>query len=226
MREALASLVALGHSHLVIDLSGASFIDSAMIGVLVGQLRQQPDGSGSLAVVCSNENVVRTLEVAGLAREIQILGALSDAVLERVATMPRAHPSSKLMAAPRTQVLRLVPHASQLAFARGFVVAAARRAGLDPQQQYNLALAASEALANAIEHGLPCRDGSIEMWVDERRGALTVGVRNRGEFVLEPLPADPLYERGRGLRLMRHMVDAISVEHENAQTTVRLSIPR
>jgi serine/threonine-protein kinase RsbW len=138
--------------------------------------------------------------------------------------MPRPHPSSPLLTAPRTQTLRLPPDPCELAFARGFVGAAARRAGFDPRRQYNLALATSEALANAIEHGAPCLDGSIELWVDERRSSLTVGVRNRGEFVLEPLPPDPLYERGRGLRLMRHMVDEISLRHENAVTTVELSI--
>jgi anti-sigma regulatory factor (Ser/Thr protein kinase) len=176
--------------------------------------------------VCSNENVLRTLRVAGLDREMQILGGLSETVLERVTTMPRPHPSSKLLAAPRTQTLRLAPDASQLAFARGFVTAAARRMGLDPLQQYNLALATNEAVANAIEHGAPCRDGSIELWVDEQGSSLTVAVRNAGPFVLEPLPADPLYERGRGFRLMRHSVDGISIQHENEQTTVKLSIAR
>jgi anti-anti-sigma factor len=226
MRQTLAALAAAGRKHLVIDMSGATFVDSAMIGVLAAHVRQARGAGGSLTVACSNENVLRTLRIAGLEREVQIVAALSDAVLERVVTMPRPHPSSKLLAAPRIQTLKVLAHPSQLAFARGFVTAAARRAGLDPRKQYDLALAAHEALANAIEHGIPGRDGSIELWVDERRSSLTVGVRNRGAFVLEPLPPDPLYERGRGLRLMRHSVDAISLQHENAQTTVELSIAR
>jgi anti-anti-sigma factor len=226
MRETLASVAALGRDHLVIDMSAATFVDSAMIGVLAGHVRQARATGGSLTIACSNENVLRTFQVAGLEREVQILGGLSDTVLERVTTMPRPHPSSKLLAAPRTQTLKVLAHPSQLAFARGFVTAAARRAGLDPRKQYDLALAAHEALANAIEHGIPPRDGSIELWVDEGRTSLTVGVRNRGAFVLEPLPPDPLYERGRGLRLMRHSVDRISLQHENAQTTVELSVLR
>jgi anti-sigma B factor antagonist len=226
MRQALASLAAIGRDHLVIDMSGATFVDSAMIGVLAGHVRQARRAGGSLTIACSNENVLRTFQVAGLEREVEILGGLTDAALERVTTMPRPHPSSKLLAAPRTQTLKVLAHPSQLAFARGFVTAAARRAGLDPRKQYDLALAAHEALANAIEHGIPGRDGSIELWVDERRSSLTVGVRNRGAFVLEPLPPDPLHERGRGLRLMRHSVDRISLQHENAQTTVELSIMR
>src|SRR3954471_13117867 len=216
MREALRSLLALGRYHLVIDMSGATFIDSAMIGVLAGHLRRLRGGVGSLAIVCSDENVLRTLEVGGIDREVQILAALSDSAVEKLAMLPRVHDHSKLLSAPRTQTLRLRPEPSQLALARGFAIAAARRAGLDPRQQYNLAVAANEAVGNAIQHGRPCPSGSVEMWVEEEDGeALTVGVRNGGAFPLEPLDADPLRENGRGLKLMSQMVDRISLQREN-----------
>jgi anti-sigma regulatory factor (Ser/Thr protein kinase) len=64
------------------------------------------------------------------------------------------------------------------------------------------------------------------MWVDEPGRALTVGVRNGGEFVLEPLSPDPLREGGRGLRLMSRMVDEISLQRENGLTVVRLTVRR
>jgi anti-sigma B factor antagonist len=224
MRAVLAALAAEGRTHLVIDMSSATFIDSAMIGVLAGHLRRTRVGAGSLAVVCSDENILRTLEIAGIERELQIIGRLSDAVVERVAALPSLHEHSKLVSAPRMRELLLAPDPSELAFARGFAAAAARRAGLNPQQQYNLAVATNEAVANAIEHGEPCRDGSIVMWVDERRGSITVGVRSGGDFVLEPLPPGTLHERGRGLKLMSRMVDEISVQREDAQTVVQLSI--
>lgn len=226
MRATLKALAARGRTHLVIDMTDATFIDSAMIGVLAGYIHDSRDGAGSLVVVCSNENILRTFEIAGMGRELEIIGALSDAVVERVVTMPRPHEHSKLLAAPRTQALKLAPDPSELAFARGFAVAAARRVGFDPQQQYDLAVATNEAVANAIEHGRPCRSGSIEMWVDEGRTSLTVGVRDGGDFVLEPLAADPLRERGRGLRLMSQMVDEMSVQRENDETVVRLTISR
>jgi anti-anti-sigma factor len=226
MRETLRSLVALGRTHLVIDMSEATFLDSAMISVLTAHLRETRGGAGSLAIVCANENILRTLEVGGIDREVQILRTLSDAAVEKVAMMPRVHEHSRLVSAPRTQRLRLRPEASELAVARGFAIAAARRAGLDPRQQYNLAVATNEAVANAIQHGLPCPSGSVEMWVEEGREALTVGVRSGGDFVLAPLSPDPLREGGRGLRLMSKMVDKIAVMRENGQTVVRLSIDR
>src|SRR6476469_9552093 len=39
MRETLRALVALGRTHLVIDMSDATFLGSAMISVLAGHLR-------------------------------------------------------------------------------------------------------------------------------------------------------------------------------------------
>jgi anti-anti-sigma factor len=226
MRETLCSLEAAGRTHLVIDMSAATFIDSAMISVFAAHLRETRGGGGSLAIVCSDENILRTLEIAGVSRELQILPSLSDAVIEKAASLPRPHPYSKLLAAPRTHALQLLPHPSQLAFARGFAIAAARRVGFDPRRQYDLAVATNEAVANAIEHGRPLKRGSVEMWVDEARDSLTVGVRNGGDFILDPLPPDPLPERGRGLRLMSRMVDEISVQSENGETVVRLSVHR
>jgi anti-sigma regulatory factor (Ser/Thr protein kinase) len=64
------------------------------------------------------------------------------------------------------------------------------------------------------------------MWVDERPGAVTVGVRNGGAFVLDPLPPDPLREHGRGLRMMSKMVDEMSLLRENGLIVVKLSVYR
>lgn len=224
MEETLNGLISEGRAHLLLDMSAATFIDSAMIALLIRHLRAIRGGVGSLAIVCSNENVLATLEVSGIARELQILRALSDDVVGRLAAMPQVHPQSKLLPARCTQTLQVAPDPSELARARCFSVAAARRAGLDPRRQYNLALATNEAVANAIEHGGPCRDGRIQIWADHARSALTVGVRDGGEFVLGPPPTEPLSERGRGLMLMSAFVDEVSLQRENAHTVVRLTI--
>jgi anti-sigma regulatory factor (Ser/Thr protein kinase) len=64
------------------------------------------------------------------------------------------------------------------------------------------------------------------MWVTEQRDALTIGVRDGGRFVLDPLPPDPLPERGRGLRLMGRLVDEISIRRSGGHTEVELSVRR
>ncbi|HEY0633165.1 MAG TPA: anti-sigma factor antagonist [Thermoleophilaceae bacterium] len=226
LRDTLMSLAASGRTQLIIDMTAATFIDSTAIGVLVGHLRRMGEAGGSLTVACANENVLRTFEIAGLERELEIRAKFTEALVRRVARAPQVHRLSSFLRAPGTLELRLEAHAAEVARARGFAAAAARRFGLDPRRRYDFALAASEAVANAIEHGGSCRDGGIELWITERSDALTVGVRDGGRFVLDPLPPDPLPERGRGLRLMSRLVDEISIERNNAHTEVTLSLRR
>lgn len=226
LRETLTHLCELGRVHLVIDMAEATFIDSTAVGVLVGHLRRVREVGGSLTVVSANDNVRRTFEIAGMEREIEVHGKVPDAVVEEAGRRPHVHPQSKLLRAPGTLELRLTPEASELARARGFAAAAGRRFGLDPRRRYDLVLAASEAVANAIEHGRPCHDDTIQMWITERPDSLSVGVRDAGEFVLGPPPADPLPERGRGLKLMSGLVDSISLRKAGDHTEVELSVHR
>src|SRR6478735_9026668 len=67
--------------------------------------------------------------------------------------------------AARYDGLRLRPDAVEVARARGFAEAAATRCGFGPAAQEDFKLATSEAVSNAIEHGLPCPDGAIHRWI-------------------------------------------------------------
>jgi anti-sigma regulatory factor (Ser/Thr protein kinase) len=111
------------------------------------------------------------------------------------------------------EVLRLRHDSSELVRAREFADAAAVRFGLDQKGCEDFRLAASEAVANAIDHGLPCWDGAIHMWTMEGEGTLTLGVRNGGDFFFGAPAADPMAERGRGLRMIAQLVDAVALSH-------------
>ena len=227
LQETLVELIELGRSHLVLDMTAATFIDSTAIGVLAGHLQRTRQVGGSLTVVTANENVLRTLEIAGVMRELEIRDSLSDAL----APPPPLRPAGTAVPVsvsgprkgPRKLELRVAPEPSELARARGFAAAAARRFGLNPRQRHEFMLAANEAVANAIEHGRPCYDDTIQMWVTEGADTLTLGVRDAGTFVLEPLPDDPLPERGRGLQLMSMLVDEVSLRQADGHTQVELS---
>jgi anti-sigma B factor antagonist len=69
-----------GARHLVIDLSAAEFIDSTAIGVLVGALKRLQESGGSLAVVCTNENIRAVFEIVGLDDMIPMHRSRDDAV--------------------------------------------------------------------------------------------------------------------------------------------------
>jgi anti-sigma regulatory factor (Ser/Thr protein kinase) len=120
------------------------------------------------------------------------------------------------------QGLRLAPDPCELSRARDFAEAAAERFGLSPREQHDFKLAASEAVANAIEHGLPCADGAIHVWTSEEEHTLTLGVRNAGEFIFTPPPTDPLAERGRGLVLIGSLVDVAALTRVGDDVVIEL----
>jgi anti-sigma regulatory factor (Ser/Thr protein kinase) len=122
--------------------------------------------------------------------------------------------------------LRLRPDPAELGRARDFADAAAGRFGLDRTGCEGFKLAVSEAVANAIEHGLPCADGTIHVWTDEGAETLTLAVRNRGEFVFKPPPVDPLADRGRGLTVMAGLVDRVALIRIGDEIQIELTLER
>jgi serine/threonine-protein kinase RsbW len=118
--------------------------------------------------------------------------------------------------------LRLSPDACELNTARRFAGRAAERFGMDATDRRDFILAASEAVANAIEHGRPCWDGTIHTWVCERADTLTFGVRDAGSFEMKPPPSDPLSDRGRGLVLMSALVDEVALRRARGHTHLEL----
>jgi anti-sigma regulatory factor (Ser/Thr protein kinase) len=80
-------------------------------------------------------------------------------------------------------------------------------------------LAAGEAAGNAIEHAYRHDRGSVRLraYVADRR--IVVEVRDSGIW---QLAGDP--ERGRGLGIMRALVDRVSIESTTNGTNVRLEL--
>jgi anti-sigma B factor antagonist len=82
LREILVRLTDLGRIDLLVDMSEATFVDSTVIGVLVGRLKALRALGGSLSLVCQNENVLRTFEVAGIDRAFVMHPTLAEALDE------------------------------------------------------------------------------------------------------------------------------------------------
>ncbi|WP_431936582.1 SpoIIE family protein phosphatase [Micromonospora sp. RP3T] len=93
------------------------------------------------------------------------------------------------------------------------------RCGLAPTYSYNVLVAAGEACANAIEHGH--RDspgGRIRLRAAATADALRLSVTDSGHWRDRDRPSDP--HRGRGLVLMRALMDSITVTPGATGTTV------
>lgn len=68
-----------GRKQLLVNLSGVTFIDSTALSVLVG-VHRKLDESAHMAVVCTNPNVLRIFEVAGLKVAFEIFSTREQAL--------------------------------------------------------------------------------------------------------------------------------------------------
>jgi anti-sigma B factor antagonist len=69
-----------GKKQIVVDLSKATFIDSTTLGVLVGGVKRLRPAGGSLALVCTDENITKIFEITGLDRVFPIHSSREEAL--------------------------------------------------------------------------------------------------------------------------------------------------
>ncbi len=94
------------------------------------------------------------------------------------------------------------------------------RLGLDDDHRFALLTAAGEAVANAVEHAYHGSPGIVRLEAEANDDALIVTVEDEGKWK----PAQRREERGRGLPLMRALVDAVEIRTHQARTEVRLTM--
>src|SRR3954470_7475740 len=68
-----------GRTHVVVDLTETTFIDSSSLGVLIGAHRRLRRLDGTLVIVCSNEAIVKTFKITGLDSVFTIVRSLDEA---------------------------------------------------------------------------------------------------------------------------------------------------
>ncbi len=117
------------------------------------------------------------------------------------------------------------PITPDLRYARGFILARTRLAGVSGKALLDTFLAVQEAAANVIDHG-PGR-GTIRSWIEG--GELIFEVRDEpwtgAEPLLGPLALDPaLLSEPRGLWLSRLLCDLVEVRVDDGPVVVRLHI--
>ena len=110
----------------------------------------------------------------------------------------------------------------QLKEARDFGERAAADLGLPEEACYEVKLALSEAVTNAIRHGSRSPDAEIHIRVSGEPGALIFEVIDTGRFVPRVTRRGDMPESGRGLEFMRLMMDEVVLEPGNDGTRLRL----
>src|SRR3954471_13863645 len=113
----------------------------------------------------------------------------------------------------------------RLAEVRRFTDLACQAYGFPPDVCFQIKLAMSEAVANAIEHGSTTPDDPIRLQVVYEGDALSFYVSDGGTFI-EPsmvYDSDLMDERGRGLGFIELLMDDVAINPSPEGTVIRFA---
>ena len=111
---------------------------------------------------------------------------------------------------------------ARLKEARDFAARTALELGLPSDACYQVKLAVSEAVTNAIQHGSSSPEAPIVISVNVEPGALVFEVIDTGRFVPRVTRHGDMPESGRGLEFMRLMMDEVDLQPGLDGTRLRL----
>jgi serine/threonine-protein kinase RsbW len=123
------------------------------------------------------------------------------------------------------QELTIKADLSRLAEVRRFAERASRAYGFSPDVSYQIKLAMSEAVANAIEHGSTTPDDPIRLQVVHEGDALAFYVSDGGTFIEPSMVYDHNLwdERGRGLGFIELLMDDVVINPSPEGTVIRFA---
>ena len=107
--------------------------------------------------------------------------------------------------------------------AREWAASAARDFGFQHDDCYQVKLAVSEVVANAIQHGSSGPEDPIRITIRAAEGALVFEVLDTGVFVGADEAAGEMSERGRGLELVAVMMDEVELTPSEDGTRLRFT---
>jgi anti-sigma B factor antagonist len=76
----LLDVIGKGATHVVVDFTDTTFIDSTTLGVLVGGVKRLRTADGELSLVCSDRNITKIFEITGLDRVFTIYPTRAEAI--------------------------------------------------------------------------------------------------------------------------------------------------
>ncbi len=117
--------------------------------------------------------------------------------------------------------LRIPADLSMLKDARDWAAGAAADFGLAEEDRFQVRLATSEAVTNAILHGSAADGGAVELQAREQGGALVFEVRDAGAAAVPDGPVERLIEGGRGLELVALVMDDVQLERHGDGSVLR-----
>lgn len=212
LREQLDALIEGGTRRILINCSNVSFIDSTGVAFLISRARRLMREDGLLSLENVSSAVARFLQIARLLDVLHVTPADRPAV-------PVLSPGELPMWSKSIPVRPGIEH---LGHYRHRVLELLEVLPMGRDALYDTALAAGEALGNAYDHA----DGAgcvLNVRAYKDRVVIEVCDCGAGYEIADDEEPDESEERGRGIRLMRMLVDAVEVRR---RTDVRGTMVR
>ena len=80
LKSRLIDLVDQGKFKIIVDLEEVDFMDSSGLGVLVGGLKRVRSHDGTIALICTQENILKIFRITGLVKVFPIFEDHDQAV--------------------------------------------------------------------------------------------------------------------------------------------------
>lgn len=213
LRSRVDGLIAGGVRRIVINCQNVTFIDSTGLAFLLSRARNLARAGGLLTLANASGEVVRFLQIARLIDILHVQGTetLPIPVLAPDA-MPRWNKSFSIQGG-----------IENLGYYRHRVVELLESVPMARDACFDVALAVSEALGNAYDHAL-AEGGVLSVRAYDDRVVIEVTDCGEGYEIAPDEEPDETEERGRGIKLMRMLVDSVEVRKRTdaSGTYVRL----
>lgn len=200
LRRRVDEAVAAGGTRIIVNCQDVGFIDSSGLAFLLSAARDLGRRGGMLSLVNASADVVRFLQIARLIDALHVSAADKPPV---PVLAPDASPLWSKSVSVRSGV-------ENLGYYRHRVVEMLEELSLGSNDRYDVALAVGEALGNAYDHA---GGTGIVMTVRAYADRVVIEVADTGrgfELAADEVPLES-EERGRGIKLMRMLVDSVEV---------------
>ncbi len=214
LRTTIDLLIDDGCGRLILNMEKVGYVDSAGYAMLVASARRMRAAGGVLSLVGVQPNVYRTMYLARLVDFIPVTRMTSG-------TVPDIEPGARALWARTAKV-----EPDDLAATRSKVRAWLSDMRLTPDQVFDMTLACGEAMGNAVDHGCGCALVTLTAWPDRAVMEVTdCGCGFNCATGEVPKPEHGGNERGRGISLMRLLVDQVEISSRSRGegTLVRLT---
>jgi serine phosphatase RsbU (regulator of sigma subunit)/anti-sigma regulatory factor (Ser/Thr protein kinase) len=156
----------------------------------------------------------RNATLDDVADQIMTRLAPSSGYQDDVAVLLYRHPAPLEISFPA--------HVNELGQSRAALRSWLTQTRADPDQSHDMLVAAGEAVANAIEHGhRDSPEGMITLRATASADRVQLTVADTGSWKPPRLASDP--HRGRGITLMRALMQDVTIHPDATGTTVHLS---